>query len=192
MNELEKNYIPKDIDRITSPLWYAIYVRSRREKKVAEELEQRRIEYFLPLIPRLRYWKDRRKTIAMPLFPGYVFVHIKLADKLAVLSIDGVVWIVSFQNKPAPIPESQIMDVKRLLIYPEKIENTEYIEDGCMVEIMYGPFKGIKGKLVQHRGKRRLLVGIDFINQALSVEVEMGYVKVLKDIPQTHLRAHIS
>ena len=183
MNDLKKNYIPKDIDRRTVPLWYAIYVRSRHEKKVANELEERRIEYFLPLIPRLRYWKDRRKIVSLPLFPGYIFVHIKLADKVGVLSLDGVVWIISFLNEPAPIPDSQIMDVKKLLSYPERVENIEYIKDGCMVEIMYGPFRGIKGKLVQHRGKKRLVVGIDLINQALSVEVDKDHIKILKNAP---------
>ena len=192
MNDITKNYIPKDVDKRKVPLWYVLYVRSRFEKKVAKELEERKIEYFLPLIPRLRYWKDRRKIVAMPLFPGYIFVHIKLADEVNVVSIDGVAWLISFLNKPAPIPESQITDVKKLLIYPERVENIDYIKDGCMVEIIYGPFIGIQGKLVEHRGKRRLVVGIDLINQALSVEVEMDQVKMIRNTPSPRPNLNIS
>ncbi len=183
MNDLKKNYIPKDIDRRTVPLWYAIYVRSRHEKKVAEELEERKIEYFLPLVSRLRQWKDRKKMVAIPLFPGYVFVHIKLADKLNVLSVDGVVWLVSFQNQPAAIPESQIMDVKKLLSHSDKIEPWDYIKEGQLVEIIYGPFSGVSGRLIQHRGKRRLIVGIDLINQAITIEIDMSWIKPLKEKP---------
>ena len=192
MNDIRKNYIPKDVDRRKVPLWYVLYVRSRFEKKVAKELEERKIEYFLPLIPKLRYWKDRRKIVAMPLFPGYIFVHIKLADEVNVVSIDGVAWLISFLNKPVPIPESQITDVKKLLIYPERVENIDYIKDGCMVEIIYGPFIGIQGKLVEHRGKRRLVVGIDLINQALSVEVEMDQVKMIRNTPSPRPNLNIS
>ena len=192
MNDIRKNYIPKDVDKRKVPLWYVLYVRSRFEKKVAKELEERKIEYFLPLIPRLRYWKDRRKIVVMPLFPGYIFVHIKLADEVNVVSIDGVAWLISFLNKPSPIPESQITDVKKLLIYPERVENIDYIKDGCMVEIIYGPFIGIQGKLVEHRGKRRLVVGIDLINQALSVEVEMDQVKMIRNTPSPRPNLNIS
>ena len=180
MNAIQKNIIPKDIDRKMTPLWYAIYVRSRYEKKVGEKLRERQVEYFLPLVPQLRQWKDRKKKVETPLFPGYVFVHIKLADRLSVLSIKGVAWLVSFQNQPAPIPESQINDVQRLLDYPELLEFSPHISEGDLVEITCGNLAGVQGRLIQYRGKQRILVGIELINQALSVEVDMSWVKPLK------------
>lgn len=181
MTDNYKYFIPSEIDRKSVPLWYAIYVRSRYEKKVAEQLKIRQIEHFLPLVPIFRQWKDRKKTVKMPLFPGYVFIHIKIADKLHVLTADGVVYLVGFGGQAASIPESQIQDIQKLLDYPHLIEPSPYIEAGnCWVEITSGPLKGVRGKLLQRHGRRRLLVSIDSIQQAVYVEIDMSLVKQLK------------
>ncbi len=52
------------------PKWYAVYVRSRHEFQVFKRLTMKGIEAFLPTVERLRKWKDRKKLIAFPLFPG--------------------------------------------------------------------------------------------------------------------------
>ena len=80
------------------PRWYAIYTRSRYEKKVSMELEERGLEHFLPLVPQLRNWKDRKKIVNMPIFPGYVFVNIKLSEKIRVLRANGVVRFIEFNG----------------------------------------------------------------------------------------------
>ena len=80
------------------PRWYAIYTRSRNEKKVSMQLEERGLEHFLPLVPQLRYWKDRKKIVNMPIFPGYVFVNIKLSEKIRVLRTNGVVGLLSLMG----------------------------------------------------------------------------------------------
>lgn len=172
-----KKLVNPSIDKRVIPLWYAVYTRSRHEKKVAEQLKERHVEYYLPSIPRLRQWKDRKKMVEMPLFPGYLFVNIKLANRLLVLTADGVVRLLGFNGELTPIPEYQIENIRRLLSQPELIEIEFYIEEGDWVEIIYGPFSGVFGKLVQLHGKRRLLVGIDLIHQAVSVEVDMSWVR---------------
>src|SRR5713101_3183050 len=65
--------------------WYAAHVCSRHEKQVARQLEERRVDCFLPLYRSIRRWKDRRKELDLVLFPGYVFVHIDLNHRLRVL-----------------------------------------------------------------------------------------------------------
>src|SRR5256886_5981536 len=52
-------------------------------------LEQSSVESFLPLYEECRRWKDRRMRLQLPLFPGYVFVHLALRDRLKVLRIPG-------------------------------------------------------------------------------------------------------
>jgi len=105
----------KTMDLRQVPRWYAIYTRSRREKKVSMELEERGLEHFLPLVPQLRYWKDRKKIVKMPIFPGYVFVNIKLSEKIRVLRANGVIRFIEFNGSPSPIPDAQIEDVRQLL-----------------------------------------------------------------------------
>jgi len=157
--------------------WYAIYTRSRYEKKVSMELEERGLEHFLPLVPQLRYWKDRKKIVNMPIFPGYVFVNINISEKIRVLRANGVVRFIEFNGSPSPIPDAQIEDVRQLLKYPDRVETASYFNCGDPVEITAGPFSGIRGKIIHSRGKQRLLVGIEIIHQAISVEIDSAWLK---------------
>ncbi len=167
----------KAVDLRQVPRWYAIYTRSRYEKKVSMEFEERGLEHFLPLVPQVRYWKDRKKTVNMPIFPGYVFVNIKLSEKIRVLRANGVVRFIEFNGSPSPIPDAQIEDVRQLLKYPDRVETASYFNCGDPVEITAGPFSGIKGKIIHSRGKQRLLVGIEIIHQAVSVEIDSAWLK---------------
>lgn len=167
------------IDRAVVPSWYAAYVRSRYEKKVAEQFHKREIEHFLPLISRLRQWKDRKKLLDLPLFPGYIFTRIALNSRLKVITADGVIRLVGFSGRPTPIPQRQIEDIRRLLSFPEAIEPAVYMNEGDCVKIIYGPLAGIQGRLIERHGKRRIQVGIDLIQCAISVEVDCRWVKPL-------------
>ena len=171
-------YIPQDIDRNQTELWYAIYVRSRHEKKVAQQYEQRDIEHFLPLLPRLHQWKDRRKYVDMPIFPGYIFVRMKLADRLKVISVNGVAWIISFRKIPAPIPDAQIENIRKALTIPERVRPAEYLNEGDPVEIIHGPFKGVVGRLIKTQNDHQLLISIDLIKQAVSLKIDSSWIKV--------------
>ena len=162
------------------PRWYAIYTRSRNEKKVSMELEERGLEHFLPLVPQLRNWKDRKKIVNMPSFPGYVFVNINISEKIRVLRANGVVRFIEFNGSPSPIPDAQIEDVRQLLKYPDRVETASYFNCGDPVEITAGPFSGIRGKIIHSRGKQRILVGIEIIQQAISVEIDSAWLKHLK------------
>ena len=95
--------------------WYAIWTRSRHEQVVREQLEQKGFEAFLPTLPKWSRWKDRKKKIDWPLFPGYCFARFDAADRLPVLKCNGVVNIISFNGEIAPIPEQEIEGIRRLV-----------------------------------------------------------------------------
>src|SRR5580658_7046112 len=73
------------------PRWYAAYTAPRHERYVTQQMDGRRIDCFLPLYRSVRRWKDRRMQVELPLFPGYVFVHLALRDRVQVLQLPGVV-----------------------------------------------------------------------------------------------------
>ena len=96
--------------------WYAIWTRSRHEQVVREQLEQKQIEAFLPTVTRWSRWKDRKKKIDWPLFPGYCFARFNALDRLPILKCTGVVNIVAFEGgEPAPIPEHEILGIRLLV-----------------------------------------------------------------------------
>jgi len=158
--------------------WFAVWTRSRHEQTVREQLERKRIEVFLPTITRWSRWKDRKKKIDWPLFPGYCFARFDSSDTLPVLKCSGVVSIVSFEGKPAPIPEQQLDGIRRLVSSDLQYDPCPLVHEGMMVEVKHGPLRGIVGRLVRkdvHRA--RLVLSVDLIGQAVSAEIDAADVK---------------
>jgi transcription antitermination factor NusG len=157
--------------------WYAIWTRSRHEQVVREQLEQKGFEAFLPTLPRWSRWKDRRKKIDWPLFPGYCFARFDASERLPVLKCSGVVNIISFNGEIAPIPEQEITSIRRLVDSDLQYDPCPLIREGMIVEVTHGPLKGVVGRLVRKGTHARLVLAVDLIGQAVSVEVDASDVK---------------
>src|SRR5437762_479965 len=110
--------------------WYAACTRSRHEKSIVRQLEERGIEYFLPLYRSVRRWKDRRKELDLVLFPGYVFVHLALAERLRVLQLPGVSRFVSFNGQPAALPNDDVEALRNGLAHSVVAEHHPYLTVG--------------------------------------------------------------
>jgi len=92
--------------------WYAAYTSANHEKRVAQQLEWRSVEHFLPVYESVRRWKDRRVRLQLPLFPGYVFVRLALRDRLRVLEVPSVARLVGFNGHPTPVPAVDIEAIR--------------------------------------------------------------------------------
>jgi transcriptional antiterminator NusG len=134
--------------------WFAIWTRSRHEQVVRDQLERKHVEAFLPTITRWSRWKDRKKKIDWPLFPGYCFAKFDPEDALPILKCTVLVGS-ELQYDPCPL-----------------------IHEGMMVEVVHGPLKGVVGRLTRKdASKARLVLAVDLIGQAVSVEVDAADVK---------------
>jgi transcription antitermination factor NusG len=157
--------------------WFAVWTRSRHEQVVREQLQDKIEDVFLPTITRWSRWKDRKKKIDWPLFPGYCFARFDPHERLPVLTCTGVVSIVSFQGEPAPIPEHEIDGIRRLIESDLAFDPCPMIREGMMVEVVHGPLKGVIGRLLRKSDKARLHLSVDLIGQGVSVEVDAADVK---------------
>ena len=157
--------------------WFALWTRSRHEQVVREQLQQKHIDVFLPTMPRWSRWKDRKKKIDWPLFPGYCFARFDPRARLPVLKCVGVVSIISFEGEPAPIPEHEIDGIRQLVESDLQFDPCPMIREGMMVEVMHGPLKGVSGRLLRKNEKARLVLSVDLIGQAVSVEVDAADVR---------------
>ena len=157
--------------------WYAVRTRSRAEKVVDQQLQQKRLKSFLPTVLRWSRWKDRKKQVEWPLFPGYCFVCIAPSERLAVLTCVGVAGIVSFNGEPAPIPSESIESIKRVVESDLKYDPCPMIQTGQIVEVIHGPLKGVIGRLDQKKERARLVLSVELISQAVSVEVDAADVR---------------
>lgn len=157
--------------------WYAIWTRSRHEAVVRQELERAQIEAFLPTIKKWSRWKDRKKQIDWPLFPGYCFARFDNDERLTVLKRPGVVEVVSFNGESAAIPDDEIDGIRRLVESDLQYDPCPFVKEGDMVEVVHGPLTGVVGRLVRKGAHARLILSVELIAQAVSVEVDAADVK---------------
>jgi len=160
-----------------SVAWYAIWTRSRHEHVVRDQLERKGYEAFLPTIPKWSRWKDRKKKIDWPLFPGYCFARFDNRVRLPILKCTGVVTIVSFDGEIVAIPDFEIDGIRRLVESDLQFDPCPLIREGMRVEVIHGPLKGVVGRLTRKGAHARLVLAVDLIGQAVSVEVDAADVK---------------
>lgn len=163
----------------TNPQWYAAYTASRHEKCVARQIAGLRVDCFLPVYRAIHRWKDRKQQVELPLFPGYVFVHMALRDRLQVLRLPGVAYLVGVGGVPAAVPDCEIQALRKGLNGDVCAEPHPYLKVGRRVRICGGPLAGIEGVLVRKKDKLRVVLSIDLIMSSVAVEVESSDVEAI-------------
>jgi transcription antitermination factor NusG len=154
------------------PHWHVAHTCANHEKRVSHQLLQRSVEHFLPLYDSVRRWKDRRMSLQLPLFPGYVFVRLALRDRLKVLQVHGVARLISFNGQPAVLPDGEIEFLRTSLRAQLGAEPHPYLTVGRRVRIKRGPLVGVEGILVRKKSTLRVVLSIDLIMRSASVEVD--------------------
>mgnify|MGYP000336037254 CR=1 FL=1 len=161
--------------------WYAVYVRSRHEKKVYHLFEEKGLESSLPLIKTTRQWSDRKKKVEVPLFRGYVFIRIDIRkDKFNILKTDGVVKFIGIGKNPSRIPDEQIHWMHMIVEKSDTVKNEKEIPIGQQVSVIAGPFKGLEGIVTRDGNQSRLVMVIESILNAVSVEISPDYLEKIK------------
>ncbi|MBX3328775.1 MAG: UpxY family transcription antiterminator [Nitrospira sp.] len=164
------------INQTTALHWYALRTKSRHEKLVRDQLDKQGIEPLLPTVKRLSQWKDRKKEIEVPLFSGYCFVRFSQLEKTPVQKIVGVVEIVGSGTRPEPIPEEEINGLRRLMTSVLPYDSHPYLHEGMKVEVVRGPLQGAHGILLRKEKRHRLVIGVQLIQQAAAVEIDVNDV----------------
>jgi transcription antitermination factor NusG len=166
------------ISAATNPRWYAVYTQAHHEKKTAAEISRRGVESFLPLYRSTRRWSDRRIELEIPLFQGYVFVHLALSDRLKVLQVPGVVRLVGFGGLPVPLPQDQVDTLRSGLRACQHAAPHPYLTTGRRVRFTSGPLAGMHGILLRRKGKSRVVIALELIQRAMVVDADAADVEL--------------
>jgi len=154
------------------PRWYVIWTRSRHEKSVAEQLERKQIETFLPVYETIRRWKNGDHLLQLPLFPAYAFVRIALKDRLDVLKVPGVARLVGSNGAPTPLCDEEVEGLRRALTGGVKAAPHRYLTEGRRVRITAGALAGREGILVRRKGAMRVVLSVDLIQRSILVDLD--------------------
>jgi len=166
-------------EQLHTECWYAVYTRARHEKSVAAQCAQRGIQTLLPLYCVQHRWKQRRAEVLLPLFPSYVFVRIALLNRLRMLSVPGIVCIVSFKGIPAVVPEAQINALSRAIALG-RAHPTVYLQSGKRVRVTAGPLIGLEGIVVELRGDVRVVVSFEWMSRSVAISLDATDVESLR------------
>jgi transcription antitermination factor NusG len=180
---MDVSYQPSPYPGYTVPEghWYAIQTAPRHEKSVTKQLRGDGIETFLPLTREVRQWSDRKQKIELPLFPGYVFLHLKdyASDRIQVLRKFGVVRFIGNQSGALPIPEPEIASVRQLLKNEIACKEHPYLKSGQRVRIRDGALRGIEGILLRVANDHTLILSVELIQKSLAIQLQGYEVEVI-------------
>ena len=157
--------------------WYVLHTRSRQEKALAADLKARGIAYFLPLAPKIRYWGTRKATVQEPLFPGYLFLRGEPEDAYHADRTKRVAQIIAVSDQQRLLWE--LNNLARALGANAPLDPYPYLKKGVRVEVTSGPLRGVQGLVESRTSIERLILAVDMLGQAVSVELHGAMVDPL-------------
>lgn len=153
--------------------WFALHIRMHDHEHIEQALSHKGFEVFAATYAAKRVIAGREKSIRTPLFPGYLFCSLDPNHRLPVLTVPGVISILGMGSSPTPIPTHEIDAVRRTISSGLPFEPFRLLQPGELVEVQSGPMKGVKGIVVNYKGRCRLVIVVSALNdRAVSVEVD--------------------
>ena len=158
--------------------WWVVHTKSRNEKALAHDLIRREISYFLPMT-----WKVRRKSrrtirSLLPLFSGYLFFCGGENARTEVLRTDRVANILRVKDQEKLINE--LLQIQQALKIGAPLVPHKYVKAGQKCKVIAGPLLGLEGVVAMTHGATRLVLQVDMLGQAASVEIDIDTIEVLE------------
>ena len=160
--------------------WYAVRVRTGREKKIADALTRKgpkECECLVPTYREKRKWSDRTKVLELPIFPGYVFFYFDIDVRLPVMQTPGVIEIVGIGKIPQALDSREMEHIRSVTRVGHPARPSPFLKTGQRVRITAGPLTGVEGILTKRRGELLVVLSVSMLEKALSVVVESDSVR---------------
>jgi transcription antitermination factor NusG len=165
--------------------WFAILVRTSREKTANLLLENAGYECFLPLGKYMRRWSDRMKEVEAPLFPGYLFCRMNPHNRLPVLTTPGVIQIVGVGKTPTPVGEEEVAAIQRLGRSGLSTMPWPYLGVGHVARIEDGPLRGMTGIVIKIKSELKLVLSISLLQRSVAVEIDRAWIGAVYPVRPT-------
>ena len=149
--------------------WHVLYVKSRQEKILADDLGAMGITHFLPLIRESRYSGKRKSVVEMPLFPGYLFLKGTLDEAYRADRTKRVVRIISVPDQSRI--DWELRNIHQALNRSATLDPYPSLRVGVRVAGRSGPFRGIQG-IIEDRGSAdRLVLQVELLGRGATLEI---------------------
>ena len=185
MKVQESNLLPSPApsEKLPGLPWYVIHTCSRHEAKVEAGLTRKGLEVFLPRVKVRSRRRDRLQMLEVPLFPGYLFVHTELNDRVHdnIIRNQGVVRILGSKGQFSAVPEETVASLRTFVNSGQPVFPWYELTPGKQVRVVAGPLRGALGVILNNkRGKRRLLVAVELLGRSVCAELAEETVEVVE------------
>lgn len=158
--------------------WFVLHTRSRQEKALAADLAARGIGHFLPTVRQVRYYGRRKVWAELPMFPGYVFLR---GSREEAFEADRTRWVAQI----LPVSDQEMLDwelrnIHLALARQAPLDPYPYLEEGVLVEVRGGPFKGLQGVVEKKERPDRLRLQVDMLGRAMALEIEPSLLEPVR------------
>jgi transcription antitermination factor NusG len=160
--------------------WFAIQVRTRYEKQVAQSIESKNIRTFLPLYAARRRWSDRTKEVHVPLFDGYVFCQLDPCERMPVLVTPGVLQFVGIGKTPVPVEQGEIAAIQKLVQFGSVVRPWPFLREGERVRVDDGPLRNVEGILLRGEDADEVVVSITLLQRSVAVKIDRALVTPIR------------
>ena len=158
-------------------LWWVVHTKSRNEKALAQDLIRKDISYFLPMSWKVHRRRGRRIRSLLPLFSGYLFFCGDEAERLELLRTNRVANLIEVKNQQKLLDE--LLQIENALQTGAPLTPHRYIKKGRLCRVTAGPLADLQGIVVKTKSTARLVLQIDMLGQAASVEIDIDMIETI-------------
>lgn len=150
--------------------WVVLKAKPRSEKRVEHHCRTLGLPVYLPLRTNTHRYGGRVREFSSPLFPGYLFCVMTLDQRLAILESRHVARILQAVDQHGLV--RQLNHIETALRNQDLIEVMPFLQEGRPVIVTSGPLKGVEGIVQRIKGRTRVVINIEMIQQSVAVEVD--------------------
>jgi transcription antitermination factor NusG len=160
-------------------LWWAAHTKSRNEKALAHDLAAKGVSYFLPMIWKVRRIRGRTVRSLLPLFGGYLFFCGQERHRIEVLRTNRVANLIEVKDQHRLVEE--LSQIEQALGAGVNLSPHDYIKVGQRVRVIGGALAGLMGIVAKAKNAMRLVLQIDMLGQAASVEIGADMIEPVEE-----------
>jgi transcriptional antiterminator RfaH len=166
----------KSIGEFVGPWWVA-HTKSRNEKALAQDLIRKSICYFLPMTWKAHRRQGRTFRSLLPLFSGYLFFCGNENERRELLRTNRVANVIEVKDQRKLVAE--LSQIEHALRTGAALSPHRYIKAGQQCRVTAGSLAGLQGVVLKTERSARLILQIDMLGQAASVEIDIDMIETI-------------
>jgi len=160
-------------------LWWVAHTKSRNEKALAQDLICKDISYFLPMSWKVRRRRSRTTRSLLPLFSGYLFFCGEENQRIELLRTNRLANLIEVKDQQRLVKE--LLQIEQALRAGAPLVPHKYLKAGQHCQVIAGPLTDLQGIIVKTKNATRLVLRIDMLGQAASVEIDTDMIEIIDE-----------